>query len=156
VFYKHENWSFSPQVFHNKIVMMRILRLREGEVGHAVARAVNRQLPAESRVRAHVKWCGICDSQVSQGQGFSRVLPLSLPIVILLNASYSYLPLLVRKGQSMADLTSEVSLTPPQPTKLKKEVQRWGHYEEKFLMKAFMSNSPSIQHIFKCDEVKEN
>jgi hypothetical protein len=58
--------------------------------GHAIAEAVIRWLPiAAARVRARVWSCGICGGQSGAGEGFLRVLPFLLTILVPPNAPYS-------------------------------------------------------------------
>jgi hypothetical protein len=58
--------------------------------GRAIAQAVSRRFPtAASRVRAHVRSCGICGGQSGTGADFLRVLQFPLPILIPPTAPHS-------------------------------------------------------------------
>jgi hypothetical protein len=74
--------------------------------------------PAAARVRFKVRRRGICDGQSGAGAGFLRVLQFSLPILIPLTASQSSSSSSGAGtiGQTVADVPSGFSLTPPQET----------------------------------------
>jgi hypothetical protein len=85
--------------------------------GRAKAQAVSRRFPtAAAQVRAQVRSCGICGGQNNTGAGFLRVLRFPLPILIPPTAPHSYnlSSGAGRTGQTVADVPSELVLTPPQ------------------------------------------
>jgi hypothetical protein len=58
--------------------------------GRAIAQAASRRLPTSAtRVRAHIRSCGICGGQSSTGAGFFQVLRFPLPILIPPTAPHS-------------------------------------------------------------------
>jgi hypothetical protein len=90
-------------------------------IRHAIAQAVSRRLPtAAARVRTQVRLCEICGGQSGTWAGFLRVLLFPLPILIPQTASHTHHHLASGAGtigQTMADVPSGLSLTPPQETK---------------------------------------
>jgi hypothetical protein len=84
-----------------------------------VAQAVSCRLPtAAARVPAQVKSCGICGGQSGTAVGFLRVHWFPLPILIAQTAPHHHLSFGTSTlGQIVADVTSGLSLTPPQETK---------------------------------------
>jgi hypothetical protein len=91
------------------------LCLRESEA--VIAQAVSRWLPtAAARVRAQVRSCGNCGGHNGTGAGFLRTLRFFLPIIIPPISPHSSSTGAGTKGQTVADVPSELSLTPPQET----------------------------------------
>jgi hypothetical protein len=67
----------------NILIGIKVPLLTYGENGRAIAQAVSRRLPTgAARVRARVRWCGICGGESGTGPGFLRVLRFLLPVFI--------------------------------------------------------------------------
>jgi hypothetical protein len=87
----------------------------------AIAQAVSRRIPTTvARVRAQVKLGAICGRQSGTGVGFLRVLRFSLPVLIPRIARHSSSSSLFSgsgtTGQTVTDVPSGLSLSPPQET----------------------------------------
>jgi hypothetical protein len=84
--------------------------------GHVIAQAVSRRLPtAAARVPTHVRSRGIFGGHCGTGAGFLRVLRFPLPILIPPTVPHtSFMARGWYIGQSVADVPSGLSLTPPQ------------------------------------------
>jgi hypothetical protein len=86
-------------------------------LGRGMAQAVSRRLPtADARVRAQVTPCGICGGLSDSGAGFLRVLrfPRQLSFHRLLHIHHHLSSEAGTIGQLVADVSSGLSLTPPQ------------------------------------------
>jgi hypothetical protein len=70
--------------------VQRIIWCYVPEDGRAIAQAVSRRLSnAETRFRSQVRTCGICGGQSGTGEGFLRVHPFPLQILIPPTAPHS-------------------------------------------------------------------
>jgi hypothetical protein len=87
--------AFNKQSVHVDVSGDQTKKCRMG--GRAIAQAVSRRLPtAAARVGAQVRSCGICGGLSGTGEGFIRVLPFPLPILIPPTAPYSSAPTIQR------------------------------------------------------------
>jgi hypothetical protein len=113
------NHDLSEAVFDSPLVQpftglskKLILRMRES-LSSCEAVPYIRLLTAAARVRAQVRSCAICGGQCGNGPGFLRLLLFPLPIVPLLLIHHRRSSGAGTVGQTVADVSSGLSLTPP-------------------------------------------